>query len=96
MAALKRYDSSEYQEASPGSAEHVSGYILGILLVGMICGTTAAITAFYYGASVWIMLLAYSLIGSMSALLVPALQAILLSGKRKYAAKLPPARPERY
>ncbi|MFN3207472.1 MAG: hypothetical protein ACE369_00450 [Roseovarius sp.] len=96
MAVFERFDSSEDHEAVPAGAEQDSGNILGILVIGMVCGTAAAITAFHLDASTWTMLLAYSLVGSVSVLLVLAVQAICSSGRRKDDVSLAPRRPEGY
>ncbi|MDD9724635.1 hypothetical protein PVV74_04125 [Roseovarius sp. SK2] len=96
MAALERHDSIEHHRSGPGGAERESGNIIGIILISMICGTTAAITALLFGASLWTMLLLYSLVGSASGLLVPAVQMIRSSAKRKDASGLVLRRPEGY
>ncbi|MGK7753812.1 MULTISPECIES: hypothetical protein [unclassified Roseovarius] len=94
MAAIDRYDSSECHEPDPGGAEQDSRHLVGLVLIGMICGTTAAITAFLHGASLWTMLLAYVLVGWVTGLLVLAIWAIrfTLTGQCTRAANRPPYR----
>lgn len=72
MAVYDRDDFYASEERTVTETKTPSPSVIGIILIGMICGTIAAVIAFVSGASLGGLLLAYGIGGTVSLLPVVA------------------------
>ncbi|GGO58668.1 hypothetical protein SAMN05444398_10820 [Roseovarius pacificus] len=89
MTMFYEYDVPTPPHESHDYAGSDAPSVSGIVLIGMVCATITAVTAFVMGAGLWMLLLAYTL-GGMSSLLL--LAALLVFRSSRSGGSLPDVR----